>query len=99
MSTETASRSWTLPRYDGSFSCHYLRVPLRHGLPSERHRIFLNVIPLSHHKMNIPQECVHTRATGLRCLNPSIVLFARLNSLVPLTLTVICELVGFSYYS
>lgn len=47
MSTKTASRSWTLrvPSYDGPFSCYYLRVPLRHGLPSERHRIFLNVIP------------------------------------------------------
>jgi hypothetical protein len=45
MSTETASRSWTLPSHDGSFSGHHLRVPLRHGLPSERHRIFLNVIP------------------------------------------------------
>ncbi len=47
MSIKTASRSWTLqvPSYDGPFSCHYLRISLRHCLPSERHRVFLNVIP------------------------------------------------------
>jgi hypothetical protein len=47
MSIKTASSSWTLrdPSHDGPFSRLYLRVPLRHCLPSERHRIFLNAIP------------------------------------------------------
>ena len=46
--------------------------------------------------MNIPQECVHTRAIGLHCLNQNTVLSARLNSLEPLTSTVTCGLVSSS---